>query len=114
MVKGHPVPLHLIALRENLREVRGLTDIHEKLSGTGRGRRFGLEILHKSSIVLLVACWEAYVEDLALGGFDFMLDRVKHPMMLPSTVLNVASRDIRTEDPVRMWTLAGTGWRSIL
>lgn len=44
--------------------VSQLLEIHGRLQA-GRGRRFLQEALHRSGVVLSVAAWEAFVEDLA-------------------------------------------------
>lgn len=38
--------------------------------GTARGRRFDLEVLNKSAIVLITSYWEAYCEDIAAEALD--------------------------------------------
>jgi hypothetical protein len=60
-------------------EVRRLLQIHGQLGGTGPGRRWGSEVLNKSAVVLLVACWEAYLEDLVTHAFDESLNRCDKP-----------------------------------
>jgi hypothetical protein len=48
----HPVTTFL----ENTGEVQQIVELHEEKTCTRRGRRFGLEVLNKSAIVLLTAC----------------------------------------------------------
>ncbi len=71
-----PVPCstkHIQNFRANLADVIRLIQIHRDLSGSERGRRVGVECLNKSAIVLILASWEAFVEDLAESAFDCML-----------------------------------------
>jgi hypothetical protein len=51
-------PPHVRLLVSNVVEVESLLKIHRKLTGPGPGRRH-VEVLNKSGIVVLVACWEA-------------------------------------------------------
>ena len=56
-------PGPLLLMRENMREVNRLLEIHWELTGGQPGRRHGVEVLNKSAIVLITACWESLVED---------------------------------------------------
>jgi hypothetical protein len=56
--------------QENMSAVERLLQIHVKLGGERPGRRWGSEGLNKSAVVLLVACWEAYLEDLCFCAFE--------------------------------------------
>jgi hypothetical protein len=83
--------------------------------GGKRGRPPNLEVLNKSAVVLLVACWEAYVEDLASNSFDFLLANAISPDAFPSKVLATASRPLREDQDEReVWKLAGEGWKGVL
>lgn len=100
---------------QNLAEVRRLLAIHQQLGGTTPGRRHKLEVLNKSGIVLLVACWEAFIEDLASSAFDAMLTNATDPTVFPADVLTHASRDLKNAlDQREVWKLAGTGWKTVL
>lgn len=108
-------PLHVQNFRQNIAEVRQLLDIHVQVSGDAPGRRSGVEVLNKSGIVLLVACWEAYVEDLAIAAFDFMLANATTHNVFPDGVLTLASSSLKkSQDDRVVWGLAGDGWISIL
>lgn len=48
--------------------VNQLADIHKKL-GTGRGRRHNQEALYRAGVVMTVAAWESFVEDLLIESF---------------------------------------------
>jgi len=90
--------------------------LHEATSSPGPGRRHAhVQVLNKSAIVLTVACWESYIEGLAIQAFDFLLKSARNPSTFPDKVLTVASRDLRSDhDARKIWVLAGDGWRAIL
>ena len=110
-----PAPSHIETLRANFREIRRLLEIHKAVSGAGVGYKHDVEVLNKSAIVLLVACWEAFVEDLAANAFAELLARCPDHSRFPRRVLTIASRDLRADpDESQVWLLAGTGWRTVL
>lgn len=102
-------------MKTNMEEVNRLMQIHTTLTGTGRGRRYAVEILNKSAIVLITACWEALAEDLASEGFDFILNKAKSPDAFPKKVRAFASRKLKSDnDELKVWNLAGDGWKDVL
>ncbi|MGN6728473.1 MAG: HEPN domain-containing protein [Rhodanobacteraceae bacterium] len=104
-------PPHLKELLSNVGETASLLDIHNAVGGTGPGRRRGIEVLNKSAIVLVVACWEAYVEDLAKISLEFMIKHAADHKAFPEVVLErVASKN----NGLKAWTLAGEGWKQAL
>jgi hypothetical protein len=109
-------PQHVATLISNTNEVAGLLQIHAVFTGGRTGRpRVPLEVLNKSAVVLLVACWEAYVEDLATAAFDVMLDRAPSPRAFPPRVLALASKPLReSNDETSVWALAQQGWKEVL
>jgi hypothetical protein len=68
---------HIELLVGNAAKVDRLNEIREAVGGSGPGYKAGVEVLNKSEVVLLVACWEAFVEDLAERGFEEMLKQAK-------------------------------------
>lgn len=100
---------------KNITEVKRLLEIHRELSGDSVGRKHNVEVLNKSAIVLLVACWEAFVEDLASTAFDFMLANATEHTAFPDDVLTLASKKLKAAaDNREVWRLAGAGWRQVL
>ncbi|MBI2440940.1 MAG: hypothetical protein HYV35_06160 [Lentisphaerae bacterium] len=96
-------------------EVERLLEIHAKTVGKKKGRKYGVEVLNKSAIVLLVACWEAFVEDLAEDAFTILLRRVKNHGVFSNKVLTEAGKSLKdSNNPCDIWKLAGDGWRSVL
>src|SRR6266404_6762364 len=47
---------------QNCADVDRLLEIHADLAGPAPGRKFGVEVLNKSAVVLICAFWEAFVE----------------------------------------------------
>jgi len=96
-------------------EVKRLVKIHAVMGGSGPGRRYNLEVLNKSGIVLLVACWESYVEDLASASYEFLLANAEDHSVFPADVLTLASKRLKDhEDNREVWKLAGDGWKQVL
>ena len=104
----HNPPPHLREFLENMREVNQLLGIHGNLVGKGPGRKRNVEVLNKSAVVLLVACWEAYIEDLVKTSLEFLLEKATDHKVFPSKVLErVASKN----SGINAWNLAGAGWK---
>lgn len=95
-------------------EIYSLLDINRYLRDRPKFRR-NLEVLNKSGIVLLVACWESFVEDLASHSFDFMLSNATKPNVFPTKVLTRSSKVFwDSKDERGVWALADVGWRTVL
>ena len=106
---------HLDNLKSNRKQVRRLLEIHGIVAGKGVGYKHDVEVLHKSAIVLLVASWEAYVEDLATNAFEALLAAAKDHDIFPPDVLTSASSVLKKADNNReIWKLAGDGWKQVL
>lgn len=106
---------HIQALEENISEVKRLLEIHKGLTGATPGRKHKVEVLNKSGIVLLVACWEALVEDLAEAAFNALLESATNYSVFPYDVLCLASKPLKESSDNRdVWKLAGEGWKEIL
>ncbi len=100
---------------ENMQEVKRLLQIHEQLGGTRPGRRWGSEVLNKSAVVLLVACWEAYLEDVASVGFDASLSACSKPRHFAKEVIKRVGEALRhAKDERKIWEIAGNGWKRVL
>lgn len=106
---------HIVDLVGNLKEVKTLLDIHLKLTGNKRGNRSSVNVLNKSGIVLVVACWEAFVEDVARAAFEHMIDNANTPDVFTRKVQVLASEGLYSaEDKSKIWSLAGDGWKQVL
>lgn len=100
---------------KNTFDVHRLFTIHTDISGVGAGRRHQLEVLNKSAIVLITACWEAYVEDVAQEGFEFLIKNCDDPSKIPNRVKTSALDPLKNaNDPTALWQIAGSGWKKVL
>ncbi len=102
---------HVNALIENVKEVGRLHQFRSPSNNTEPAATHDREILYKSSIVLLVACWEAFVEDLVSEALGHLIASSADYRTVPK---NVLERITSTHTGMKMWELAGEGWRSVL
>ena len=102
---------HIQSLIDNVKEVDRLRGIHSQITKPGPGRKYEVEVLHKSGIVLLVACWEAFVEDCAAAGLDHLIQASADPSKLP---LMVRERVASQCTGLKVWSLANAGWKTVL
>lgn len=109
------LPKPIQNIERNMSDVDRLLDIYRDIGGSGPGPRHKIEVLNRSAIVLAVACWEAYVEDLASDAFDFLYKNSSNPSTFPTKVLVTASKSL-SDDPDRsaVWKLADKGWKKVL
>jgi len=99
----------------NCKDVERLLEIHVDLTGTAPGRRYGVEVLNKSAIVLICAHWEAYNEDLCDEAVEHLCKRVKNPEKLPLELRKtIAARLKEDKHELAAWKLAGVGWKEVL
>jgi hypothetical protein len=105
-----PDPPHVINFTKNIKEVQELV----KISGHMHHEvdcKHNLGVLYKSAVVLLVACWEAYIEDLVEGALTFMLKQAEDPSVLPPSLLESVSAGY---SKMAVWEFANAGWRTVL
>jgi hypothetical protein len=99
----------------NMDDVNRLLKIHKDITGDERGRRYGVEVLNKSAVVLITACWEAFVEDLASEAYEFLLTNASSAADIPAKVRSLASTPLKeAADTTQVWQLAGDGWKAVL
>lgn len=102
------------AFDRNVKNVDRLFEIHEDLGGTGRGRRYQLEVLNMSAIVFITAFWEAYCEDLAAEALDHLVKTLPDAAGLPKELKKQLAKDIAEDKhDLAMWALADTGWKDL-
>jgi hypothetical protein len=107
-----PKNKHVNALIDNVHEVDRLKKLRPPLKRhASPSDNKDLEVLYKSCIVLLVACWEAYVEDLASAALEYLMAECKDHTALPPYVLD---RIASTHSGQKVWELAGDGWKKVL
>jgi hypothetical protein len=101
------------AFDANLEDVHRLLKIHADVGGDAKGRRYGLEVLNKSAMVLITAFWEAYCEDLAAEALQHLVTHTPSGAMLPSELKRKISAEIKgAAHDLKMWDLADNGWRA--
>lgn len=113
-LKRLPSAPHMKSLNNNFREIERLIEIHKEISGDGPGYKHNVQVLNKSAIVLLLGCWEAYIEDLAKNAFEVMLSKANEPTVFPEHVLAIAAKEIKNGDTLSLWALSGDGWKKAL
>jgi len=105
----------IATLIENTNEVQNLVKAHVRMTGSHPGRRYGVEILNKSGIVMLTACWEAFVEDTASIAYEALIEKSADYRTLPEEVLKKVAKWIKEDrHELKVWSLAGEGWRAVL
>ena len=109
-----PAAPHVLEIQKNMSEVARLMDIHKAVAGAGAGRKRDVQVLNKSAIIITLACWEAYVEDLAKNAFEHMLNVAKSPSVFPNHVLAIAGKRVTKSGAIDVWSLADDGWKSAL
>lgn len=104
-----------IALDENLKDVAALLKIHEAKGGVAPGRRFGLEVLNKSAIVLITSYWEAYCEDIAEEGLECIVTDAKTSDALPKEIKKIVAKELKGDsNELAVWDISDDKWRKVL
>jgi len=103
------------AFDKNLADVARLLELHRQEAGDSPGRKFGLEVLNKSAIVLITSCWEAYCEDLAEEALNCIVEHAKDSNALSKEIKKIISKDIKKDDnELSVWDIADNKWRDVL
>ena len=98
-----------------MNDVERLFEIHQEITGDAQGRRYRVEVLNKSALVLITACWEAVIEDIACEGFDFLVSNASNYTDIPQKVRVLASNSLRNDkDESKIWELADHGWKTVM
>jgi hypothetical protein len=100
------------AFDENAKDVDRLLKIHSDVGGDQKGRRYGLEVLNKSAIVLITAIWEAYCEDLSAEALEHIVTNAAVALDLPKELRKQIASEVRQENELAMWDLADGGWKT--
>ncbi len=100
----------------NKADIDRLWNIHTEVAGAGPGRKYDVEVLNRSAIVFITSCWEAYVEDVAMEAFNYLLSNATSATQIPSKVKALAVADMvsASDKEVRVWDLADKGWHTVL
>ena len=103
------------AFDDNAEDIERLIELHEDAGGTDPGRRYGLEVLNKSAIVLITAFWEAYCEDIAAEGLEHIVKHAKSADAIPDELKKIVAKKLDKEShELAVWKIADDGWRQYL
>jgi hypothetical protein len=103
------------AFDKNVGDIHQLLKFHADKGGNAKGRRYGLEVLNKSAIVLITAYWEAYCEDIAAEALQHIIDHAASADKLPSDLKKLIARDLKNDKhELAIWRLSDDGWRAII
>ena len=104
-----------LALDQNLKDIGSLLKIHAEKGGDSPGRRYGLEVLNKSAVVLITSFWEAYCEDIAEEALELIVNHAPSTDVLPKEIKkHIASRIKADPNELAVWQLSGERWRQVL
>ncbi len=105
-----------LAFEENKKDVLTLWDIHKSYAGSGKGRKTPeVEVINRSVIIIISACWEVYIEDVAKEAFEYLITHCSSPTQIPNKVKVFATKTIKEDNnPLEIWKLADDGWKTIL
>jgi len=104
-----------ISFDKNASDIKKLLSFHQQQGGALRGRRYGLEVLNKSAIVLITSFWEAYCEDLATEGLEHIVKNGKDASVLPKELKkHIAKELVNDKNNLAVWSLSDDGWRKVL
>ncbi|MGK9167066.1 hypothetical protein KXR53_12245 [Inquilinus limosus] len=108
-------------LNIRLGDARRLIEIHEECTGNSRGRRHGYDALNRSAIILTVAAWEGFVEDLLQGAVGHIARKAASPSVIPENVRESMVTFLYEKNgwsklngttKSEIWSLSGRGWRT--
>jgi len=103
------------AFDANTKDIERLLELHTKEGGVQKGRRYGLEVLNKSAVVLITAYWEAYCEDIAAEGLEHIVKHSKSAEALPKELKKEIAKVINgNKNELELWKIADDGWRTYL
>ncbi len=104
-----------LAFDKNAADISRLLEIHTDLGGDAQGRRYRLEVLNKSAIVLVTAIWEAYCEDLAAEALRHVVDHAPNSDALPVDLKKKIAKELKADlNELAIWKLADRAWRRVL
>jgi hypothetical protein len=103
------------AFDANVGDIKRLLEIHADIGGDAKGRRYGLEVLNKSAIVLITAFWEAYCEDIASEALKHLIHHSSSASSLPKELKKQIAAELKKEvNDLAVWDLADDGWKAKL
>lgn len=112
----------LSALSIRLEDAEQLLSIHEDQTGTSRGRRWGVNALNRSSVMLAVAAWEGFIEDLLRESSNLISVNTQNAMQVPDVVKYQVIQKLYDSGKMetntvnarnRIWEFSDNGWRQV-
>jgi polyribonucleotide nucleotidyltransferase len=103
------------AFDENIKDIEKLMELHQKEGGKSRGRRYDLEVLNKSAIVLITSFWEAYCEDIASEALEHIINNIKSSDNLPKELKKQVAKELEeNKNELAIWEVADDKWKQYL
>jgi hypothetical protein len=99
----------------NVQDIKNLLAFHALVGGQKKGRRYQLEVLNKSAIVLITAYWEAYCEDIAAEALAHIVTHAKSAHVLPTELKKQLAKELKNaQHELEVWKIADGGWKTYL
>jgi hypothetical protein len=100
---------------KNYVDVNNLFAIHGDITGgiQGQGRNVTPSLL-RSSVVLMCAAWEAFIEDVCIEGIELLINSGADPKVLPNGIKTSVGETLKAGNALDAWSLAADGWKSAL
>ncbi len=104
-----------IGFDANLKDIERLMELHKQEGGISRGRRYGLEVLNKSAVVLITSYWEAYCEDIAAEAMEHIVTHAKTADALPKVLKKEIAKELENDkNELAIWEVADGKWKNHL
>ena len=104
-----------VRFRASLQDIERLRSLHRDIGGPAPGRRYGLEVINKSAIVLITAIWEAFCEDLASEALKLLVENAEKADVLPKYLKQQIALELRNDkNDLAVWKLTDDGWRNVM
>lgn len=101
------------AFDDNIKDVEKLMQLHTKEAGSTPGRKYNLEVLNKSAIVLITSYWESYCEDIANEALNHLIKYISCSDRLPLSLRKQIATEIKSEkNELSPWLLSDDKWRN--
>ena len=103
------------AFDANLKDVEALLKLHTVTGGSSPGRRYGLEVLNRSAIVLITSYWEAYCEDIAEEALEIIVNHAPTADFLPKEIKKIIAKKLKDDrNELAIWNISDDKWRNVL
>lgn len=110
----------IAALRLRLADAQRLIEIHEDATGSEPGRRRGYDVLNRSAVMLSIAAWEGFSEDILRAAVSVIATKLRSTIEFPTNVRdamlaymhqdqNWSKLNAATKQGI--WGIADDGWR---